>query len=803
MKSFKDAEKEILELFNDVSIFDEALKGFDRVLRSRQTRHNISAKVIHSALQDAFGTIQDLKTRLVQMSKSEVSPIRRMKWVQHKSGLKKLHDRIKEQSAMLQSFLALAHAETFLAVCSQHPEFLQIGSTDDGESDSASLQDSIMSEPSTLASGSSKSSLRRISIDTTASSVGSSTSSLQRLSIDTSPTSPLVQSFVDSVHVHHEANQTTNVDGHSTDALEIRRACRYDCFCKCHAQSTPIPIRGLSKVKPPQYQCSEPSCQGAKSIGEKVVVPSTFFRKAISQVMSSKSIKVRYDLNTYRMVSEGSDAMRYVKHGNLEKLKACIKSGEATLWDTAPDGWSLLHTAAYNRQLPIVKYLVGLGADTEAADIGTRKPADLAILKSLGADSTRVEQDIVEVFSQKDDYISDFEFTPIHIAVLDIYKPTDVERPTLEQLIELVDDANNAPAGTDWAKWKTRYRKRSPLFGEIIELFRASASEKPKTPKIIHNLLDQKDRKYCWTPLHWASSAGRTDKMKILINHGADPFILSNLDANIIHAAAESKALSGLVSALEIWKQYPQRLNINQANRWAETPLHVAAWGSVECVRLLLEAGADRNVRQEDQQVPLHCAGLSTRGDIRRDIVALLCGGESGPHINAQDVDGRPPMFDFLDDPKCMEMLIDASARLDVLDTSGKSTFHHACIQDETESLKLLLRLSPPDSVMVTVKDHDGNSALIHALRHGSAESAMILLKLDNVGDIVGQDGWAAVHHAAKLGNADVLEAVLKHSSFVKGMKTIDGKTVEVVAMESGNWCGRVKELLRKYNSVT
>ena len=61
------------------------------------------------------------------------------------------------------------------------------------------------------------------------------------------------------------------------------------------------------------------------------------------------------------------------------------------------------------------------------------KPADLAILKSLGADSTHVEHDIVEVFSQKDDYVSDFEFTPIHIAVLDIYKPTDVERPTLEQ----------------------------------------------------------------------------------------------------------------------------------------------------------------------------------------------------------------------------------------------------------------------------------------------------------------------------------------------------------------------------------
>lgn len=233
--------------------------------------------------------------------------------------------------------------ETFLAVCSQYPEFLQIGVTDDGESDSASLQNSITSEPSTLASSDSTSSLRRLSVDTTASSVGSSASSMPRYSIDTSPTSPLVQNFVDSVH---KTDDTRDIEDPSKNAIAIRRACRYDCFCKCHAQSTPIPIRGFSKVKPLQYQCNEPSCQGASPSRENVEVPSNFFRKAISQVMSSKTIKVRYDLNTYRMVSEGSDAMRYVKHGNLEKLKTCIKTGEATLWDTAPDGWSLLHVSS-------------------------------------------------------------------------------------------------------------------------------------------------------------------------------------------------------------------------------------------------------------------------------------------------------------------------------------------------------------------------------------------------------------------------------------------------------------------------
>ena len=110
IRTFIDAEREFLELFNDVTHFTEALKGFDRVLRSRQTKHNISGKVINSALEDALATIQEMEKRLRQMSKHEVSPVRRMKWVQHRSSLKKLHDRIKEQSTMLQGFLALAHA---------------------------------------------------------------------------------------------------------------------------------------------------------------------------------------------------------------------------------------------------------------------------------------------------------------------------------------------------------------------------------------------------------------------------------------------------------------------------------------------------------------------------------------------------------------------------------------------------------------------------------------------------------------------------------------------------------------------
>ena len=137
-------------------------------------------------------------------------------------------------------------------------------------------------------------------------------------------------------------------------------------------------------------------------------------------------------------------------------------------------------------------------------------------------------------------------------------------------------------------------------------------------------------------------------------------------------------------------------------------------------------------------------------------------------------MDGRPPIIDFFDKSECLETLIFHGARLDLLDASGKRLYHHACIQNESEALETLLRLSP-ESHLVTVKDHNGNTALFESLRHGSLESAMVLLELIDVGDVVGQVRWSEFHYAARLGNVDVLEAMLRHPSFVKGMRTIDG----------------------------
>lgn len=205
--------------------------------------------------------------------------------------------------------------------------------------DSLSLQDSIRSETSTLASEGSIFSLHRASFDTTPSSVESAAASLRNLS-DASLSSSYIPA--DNHDVQHGRIQKTNEETLSADALTIRQACRYDCFCWCHTMNSSI--NGLPKASELKNHCTEPSCQGAEPSTHDALIPS-FVRKAISAVIWSRSIKIRYNLNTYRMVAEGSDALRYVKHGNLERLQMCIQTGKATQWDTAPDGWSLLHVS--------------------------------------------------------------------------------------------------------------------------------------------------------------------------------------------------------------------------------------------------------------------------------------------------------------------------------------------------------------------------------------------------------------------------------------------------------------------------
>lgn len=109
-KDFRDGDNSISALSNDLLGFSEALSGFDRVLRSRHTLHRISGSAIESVIARAKKTIESLQDRLLSISSSQFSAIRRARWIQSSSAVKKLHEQLKEQNAMLQTFLTITHA---------------------------------------------------------------------------------------------------------------------------------------------------------------------------------------------------------------------------------------------------------------------------------------------------------------------------------------------------------------------------------------------------------------------------------------------------------------------------------------------------------------------------------------------------------------------------------------------------------------------------------------------------------------------------------------------------------------------
>jgi hypothetical protein len=83
-----------------------------------------------------------------------------------------------------------------------------------------------------------------------------------------------------------------------------------------------------------------------------------------------------------------------------------------------------------------------------------------------------------------------------------------------------------------------------------------------------------------------------------------------------------------------------RNINVNVKDDWrGSTPLHLAAYnGHIEIARLLLQNGAEVNVRNNYGNTPLHCSAY--RGHV--DILHLLV--ENGADLEEQDNDGYRPL---------------------------------------------------------------------------------------------------------------------------------------------------------------
>ncbi len=165
---------------------------------------------------------------------------------------------------------------------------------------------------------------------------------------------------------------------------------------------------------------------------------------------------------------------------------------------------------------------------------------------------------------------------------------------------------------------------------------------------------------------------------------------------------------------------------VNVKDRLNNTPLHYAAlYGNAESVRILLEHGADPNVRNKSEATPL------IYGAYDFDKARLLV--EKGADINAHSTSGMTPLLIAVSvhgNTETVRYLLEKGADAKAVDARGSDALEDAAFKGDAEMIRLLLAKGADPRRA----DQGGFTALLDALN--SADPARVRMLIDAGSDV-------------------------------------------------------------------
>lgn len=225
------------------------------------------------------------------------------------------------------------------------------------------------------------------------------------------------------------------------------------------------------------------------------------------------------------------------------------------------------------------------------------------------------------------------------------------------------------------------------------------------------------DTQYTVTPLHYAALAGSPECISLLMKNGAQA------NAGIekrsaLHYAVQKNSI-GCVNLL-----LQNGANPNPPQIYVETPLHIAAeMGFVECLKALLDAGADVTSQMGNKRnTALHVAA---EDDFSECVKALI---DAGANVNARNSDDQTPLHVacLSQSVETVEMLIKHGSDVNAVYRDGRTALH-ASIVKETSSWDCT-RILLEHKVDVNKPDHFGYTPLhIAALNEFSTCAFMLI----------------------------------------------------------------------------
>ena len=150
----------------------------------------------------------------------------------------------------------------------------------------------------------------------------------------------------------------------------------------------------------------------------------------------------------------------------------------------------------------------------------------------------------------------------------------------------------------------------------------------------------------------------------------------------------------------------------------SDQPIHEAAFeGDDDALRRELDDGVSPNVLGQYGDTPLHCVcSESGNADGRVDCVHVLL--EAGADVNALDVHQNTPLHFAASDSnaKVVAALLKAGADVHRSDSFNRTPLHWACLRDDSDVEHALLRIR--NGAAVNAREEYGNTPLDWAIQY-------------------------------------------------------------------------------------
>lgn len=279
----------------------------------------------------------------------------------------------------------------------------------------------------------------------------------------------------------------------------------------------------------------------------------------------------------------------------------------------------------------------------------------------------------------------------------------------------------------------------------------------------------------------FAAAGGHAEATKILIGLGADINAIAQATPEYLEKLAQMIAAG--------------TIDDNEPHVDGVTAIHVAAQGGhLDTVKILIEAGADTTILDDEERSALLLAVKGNYGDVALELV------KGGADPNTPYVDDEGISHNLLFDSLIVEnsdfalLLIEKGADIYHQDEHKVTTLLHASHRGMTDVVETLLRTNAKPSFVNDASD-ENITPLIAASSEGHLEITKMLINANADVNSKDKDQTTALMAAAARGHTEIVEALVKAGAKVNE-QNIDGHTALMFAYNGKN---QVETLWERY----